>query len=403
VSGNETDSGNTLQKRRKVWLSVTVVSALALLGALASSLPLLTGKSSAGATEQRQRPSAIPVRAARAQRGDLVLNAHYTGELDAQVAELASQVTGRLDSVKVDIGDRVKKGQLLARIDASMAGRQLAEAHAQTKAARAAESRAEADLDAARVELARGKSLAQSGLVSQKTLDELEARTQALEAEAERAQAQREQSIARVGVLGQTLLETRIKAPFDGAVAERFLDPGALTQPGTRIVRLVRSGPLRVRFRAPERDLGRLTLGMPLAVTTQATGERRFEAKVTRVSAEVSRIDRSAVVEGMLEGEVPALRPGMYAEVDVTLGNLKGVVLVPSEALLEKKSEGKARTYRVVVVEGQTARSQVVRILGSGADTTAVEGITEGAVVVTMGQDTLRDGQQVRVVEKAEL
>jgi RND family efflux transporter MFP subunit len=382
------------RQRRRVWLTVTLVSAVAIGAAGVGAWSLSDG--STGAAEG-QRDRARTVRAATARRGSLTLRAEYTGELAAEVAELSSQVTGRLEKVNVDIGDVVESGQLLARIDASMAQRQLTEASAQSRGAEAAQRRVQADLEAAAVELERGEALASSGLLSQKELDALEATREGLQADLARAKAQREQAAARAGVLAQTVSETRIVAPFDGAVAERFLDPGALTQPGTKILRLVKSGPLRVRFRAPERDLGRVRVGMQFGLSTQATGERRFEGTITRLSAEVSRQDRAAAVEGTLGAETPELRPGMYARVELVLGELRDVVLVSSSAIHLMAADGRAPVSGVFKIEAGRAVFQKVTPLGEADSTTAVRGLDPSAQVITLGHENLKDGAPVRI------
>src|SRR5690606_1689702 len=98
---------------------------------------------------------------------------------------------------------------------------------------------------------------------------------------------------ARAGVQREQRRDTAVIAPFDGAVAERYVDQGSIVAPGTPVLRLIRSGPPRVRFRLAERDLALVDVGMSFSVTTQATGDTAFAGKVTRISAEVSRVDRT--------------------------------------------------------------------------------------------------------------
>src|SRR5690606_15262606 len=133
--------------------------------------------------------------------------------------------------------------------------------------------------------------------------------------------------------------------------------------PGTRVLRLVRRGPLRVRVRVPERDLGRIAVGKELTVTTQATGDRAFPGKVERIAAEVSRLDRTVAVDGVLDAETPELRPGMYAVVSLVLGELVNATVVPSEAIVERAEadrkqgvfvfDGGKAVFRALVVEGE--------------------------------------------------
>jgi RND family efflux transporter MFP subunit len=373
---------------------VGVVSLVAIVAA-AFGLGAFRGKAEA---EPSKSARGVLVSLAPAQKKTLTLTARHRGELDTEVSELSAQATGRLASVDVDIGDTVKAGQVLARIDAAQTQRQISEAEAQVRSADAAKQRAKAAREGAHIELDRGKKLTQEKVMSQQELDTLESRVRVLTAEEEAADAQRGQARARVSVLQQQAKETKLVAPFDGAVAERFLDAGSLVTPNVKVLRIVKSGPLRVRFRAPERDLGRIRKGMPVEITVQATRERRFSGKVTRISAEVSRTDRSSAVEAELDAEHDVLRAGMYAEIFLTLGKLEDAVVVPSAALTERdgKEGGELGVY---VVKDRIAHFRPVKSLGSSGDMTAVDGVALEDQVVTLGHDSLRDGSTIRLAE----
>jgi RND family efflux transporter MFP subunit len=385
--------------RGKVWMVVTVVSTIAIAGATANALGLFEAPArTEGGKGER---SAAPVKVAAAVVDDLTLSAQYPGELDAEIAELSAQVTGRLEDVRVGIGDKVKKGDLLARIDAGSAGRQVGAAQAQTRAADANKRRAAAELKAARVELERGKKLFGEQLISAQELAALEARIEVLEAAAQTADAQHAQSSAEVGVLAEAVRDARLRAPFDGAVSARPIDPGTLVRPGATILRLVRAGPLKVRFRAPERDLGRLEPGLGFRIATHATGDQTFDGKLTRISAEVSRADRTIEVEGLLDAESAVLKPGMYADVLLTLGEIRSAVVVPSAAIVDRKTSDHQAKSGVFVVSEQQARWTSVAIRGRSGDRTAVTGLPNGASVITLGHENLKDGARVQVAEDA--
>jgi len=390
ASDAESSESRVVAPRRRTWWTVAVVSVAAL--SLAGAVRL--GAFDTGAGESEGQAGRVPaVRTAVAKRSSLTLSMEQRGDLDAEVAELSSQVMGRVTEIRVDLGDHFQRGTLLARIDASQAQHQVAEARTQVSSANAALQRAEAELAAAEVELERGRKLRAEQLISEQDLDARTSAVAVARAQVATARAQQQQAAARVSLLDYEASETRLVAPFDGSVAERYLDPGSLVQPGARILRLVQDGPLRVRFRVPERDVGHVEPGMRLEVTTQATGERRFVGRVTRRSAEVSRIDRSVIVQGVLDAETPKLLPGMYATVHLELGRLEDVVVVPSAAIVEQDGQ-RTGLYRI---ENGVARWQDVVVRGSSGELTAVSPLTVGTEVVTLGPDTLRDGMSVRV------
>lgn len=382
---------------RRVWAVVAVVGALAVGAAVLNHVDVF-GKANADAAGAK--PKTVAVRVAPVTRGELTLTAQHPGELDAEIAELSAQVSGRLLSVEVDIGDRVEKGKVLARIDVAPAQREVSEARASVRTAQASQRRAAAELKSAEVELERGKLLRKEQIISAQELDSLASRVDVLEAQIDAAEAQHLQAKARVGTLTEALRDSSLKAPFDGAVAERYLDPGALIEPQKIILRLVKAGPLRARFRVPERDLGRITTGMRFEVVTHATRDKRHAGNVTRIGAEVSRSDRTAIVEGVLESETEVLRPGMYADVHLTLGKLEGAHIVPSAAIVEKNRGEAEPELGVFVLDGDAVRWLVVKVRGRSNDRTAVEGVAPGAQVVVLGQESLKDGSRVTVPEE---
>lgn len=344
---------------------------------------------------------ATPVRADRVTVGDLEIFAEYPGELIAEAVDLAPRVGGRIQEVRVRIGDPVRRGEVLAVIDDTDLVRQLEEARGQLGVAEAQVSRSEAQLEEAEADYRRSAELFEQEVLSSQEFDRLRSRLGAAEAELRSTQAQVVQAKARVERLAQQLADTRVVAPFSGTVASRYLDPGALVQPGTPVLRLVQSGPLLVQFRVPERDLGRLVAGHPLTLSTQATGETTFPGHVERISGEVSRSDRTVLVEGVVDAETEVLRPGMYADVRVLLQELERTKIVPGVAVVRRlQPDGREETGVFGVDEGGEAVWYPVEVRGAEEHLVAIEGnIREGATVLTLGHEEIGPGSPVRIVE----
>jgi RND family efflux transporter MFP subunit len=335
-----------------------------------------------------------------AERASVPIEREYRGELVANAAELAAQGSGRLLEVRVDLGDRFEEGDVLAIVDASETRRQLSEARAQVKAASASKVRSQAELDAAQTELKRAERLLAEQLISEQEVSSLRSQVAILSADVASVDAQREATRARVALLGEQLARAKLTAPFAGAVAERYLDPGAMVQPGTQVLRLVQGGPVKVRFRASEQHLGKLSVGVPLSVSTLATGERRFAGTVERISAEVSRSDRTVAVEGLVTDSSSELRAGMYATVNVQLGVLEGATLVPAQAMLERVDKQRTTTEVIWVVENEIAHERPATVLGRHQDRVAIADLPPGTPVVVFGQQMLNDGDRVQTVER---
>lgn len=378
---------------RRVWVVIGVVSLLAL-GAAAWVKFGLGDASTAVEEKKPKAPRAVEL--AEAVRGSMPLLVEYRGELDTDIAELSAQGSGRLLSVKVNLGDVFEEGDVLAKVDAAETTRLLGEAAAQAESAVAAKSRAAAQLEAAKEESERGDRLVAEQIISQQELSALRSQVRVFEAEMSAAEAQRAAALARVSLYREQISQAEIRAPFDGAVARRYLVPGAMVQPGTPILRLVKGGPLDVRFRASELHISRLEPGTPLSVKTLGTGERVFPGKLKRVSAEVSRTDRSVLAEGVLDEEYPDLKPGMYATVDVSLGTLSDAIIVPGPALLSKLKDDGSAERGLYVARAGVAEYVAVEVLGEHEGRAAVGGVKAGDQIVVKGQDVLSDGALVR-------
>lgn len=364
---------------------------------------LLAGCAEDGAKKGKRggtAPRPVAVRAQPVTRGDLTLSTEYPGELFAYGADVAPRTSGSLLEVPVRLGDEVKKGQIVARIDDQEVMHQLHEAQAAFGAAEANQRRAEANLQLAKTEVARKAPLAADQLVSAQEMSELQARVQSLQAEAAAAKAQAAQARARVGLLQEQRRMTRLEAPFDGTVAVRSLDPGATVGPATPIVRIVASGPAQVRFRVPERDLGVVREGLPIEITTAATGEQSFTGRVVRMGTEVSRTDRAVQAEGVLTQEAQLLRSGMYAKVRVHRESLKDVLVVPAIALVRRQLGAEDVTGVFVAVDGK-ADWRPVQLVGQEGMNAAIEGaLREGESVLVLGHEELAHGGPIRVVNE---
>lgn len=342
-------------------------------------------------------PRATPVAAARIERDNVALHGTYVGELQSDAADLAPGLAGRLESVAVRIGDEVEAGQVLAKVDDRALRQQLAEARAQVRVAQATVERARVDAELAARELARLEPLAAKELVSARDVDAQRGRVTGLQADIGIASARVDEARARVGRLEEQIRDATLVAPFDGVVAQRFLDPGGMVQPGTVVLRVVEGGPLRVRFRVPEHEVAGLVTGLSLTVTTGGTAAA-FEGHVARISGEVSRGDRAVVVEGVLSEAERRLRPGMFARVRVERQVLEAALVVPGAAVLHRTDAEGAQASGVLVVDDDVARWIPVDVLGRTSRKVAIAGdLEEGQQVLVLGHESLRDGAPVRV------
>ena len=395
-------------RRSSPWRWVLVAAALGLVALIA--VRLIGGR---GASMEGQMGGPTPVRAAAVALGELDIFSSYSGELVGEVSDISPRVGGLLQEVPVRIGDRVARGAVLAVVDDVNLRNQFQEAKGQHGVAVANQRRAAAELESVQADHKRAEGLYRESLLSEQEFERVGAQLASSRAGLAASEAQTAQAEARLALLEQQLQDSRVIAPFAGTVSARYLDRGVMVQPGTPILRLVEAAPLLVQFRVPERDLGAMRPGAAFSVATQATRET-FAGTVRRVSGEVSRTDRTVIVEGELQENAGLLKPGMYADVQVRLRALEGALLVPDVALLERVTMSGEQATGVMRVEsgdavaggsegspeaGSIARWTPVEVIGRSGGLAAIEGgIAKGDLVLTLGHTELQDGAPVRVV-----
>jgi RND family efflux transporter MFP subunit len=300
-----------------------------------------------------------------------------TGSLAAwQEAVISAEVGGlRIQQLHAQVGDRVRKGQLLASLSAGTLAADLA-------ATRASLLEAEASAKEARATAERMKPLAGSEAVSAQAID------QALAADAS-AQARAASLKARVQADELRLAFTRITASDDGVITARDAVEGALAQPGQELFRLQRQGRLEWRAEVPGAELEKLKVGQ--RVNVQPSGAPPVAGKVRVVAPKVDAQTRN----GMVYVDLPAaqaLRAGLFARGDFVLGE-SAVLTLPQTAVLLR--DGFSYVFRI---EGGKVRQQKVTVGRRQGDRVEVrEGLAANAQVVASGVGFLADGDTVRV------
>ncbi len=282
----------------------------------------------------------------------------------------------RVLEVPVEPGDRVRQGQLLARLDNALPAAQAAQAAA-------AVTEAEAALTIAQADLRRSAELARTNSVARQTLEQRQSVAMQAEARLALARAQRDEAEAR-------LAQTRILAPADGIVSRRSVLPGAVSQPGQEAMRIIRDGRLELDARVPELDLATVRPGQPVQVRH---GERDIAAEVRAVAPVVGADTRLGIVHVALPPD-SGLRPGMFAQAEI-LPPVQSALTVPQEAVVVR--DGNPAAF--VLPEGSDQVVQRAVTTGSRRDGTIeiTAGLAAGERVVVTGAGFLSDGDRIRV------
>lgn len=301
-----------------------------------------------------------------------------TGTLRASLeSEVAADAAGKVTATLVERGQRVKKGDTLAVLDARGA--------AITASAMSAQSNlAQAQLEQAKRECERVKSLKDTGAISQAEYDRVTAQCQTTQWQVAAAQAQVQNAQKIVG-------DSVIRAPFGGIVGERYVNVGQYVQPSTRVVSLYDPDPLRLELTVPEQNIAGLKPEMSVVYTVSAFGDEKFTGTVKFISPNIRPTTRDLVIEAFCPNADGRLRPGMFALANLKVGE-KSMPAVPVDAI-RKNEAGDARVY---VVADKQVQERVVQL---GGETEGHVGIAVGVkpgenVVVKPGPD-VHDGARV--------
>ena len=313
------------------------------------------------------RPEAVTITVASVATRPVERTVSVVGTLAANAqADLASEVEGQVVLVEADLGDRVRRDQVLARVRGDVTEARLREA--------------EASLEKAVADEARARPLRAEGVISTQEYEQV--RT-ALEV----ARARRDQ-------LRIELDRVAIRAPFEGSVAARLVDAGSYVRPGTVMFRLVQDDPLKFRGDVPEREVPALGAGQEVRVRVDAFASETFIGHVSRVGSASDPAARSLSFEALVPNADHRLRPGFFGHAEVVVAHDERALAVPRSALSTF-----AGVTKLFVIEDGVARERQVVVgvdLGDGW-VEVTEGVARGTQVATSGLSKLADGTPVVV------
>jgi membrane fusion protein (multidrug efflux system) len=288
-----------------------------------------------------------------------------TGTLLAtESVELQAEVNGKITAINFVEGARVRKGDLLVKLnDADLQARRVGVAHQVALAER--RERRIADL------LAQGFVIPDD---HDQALNDLNVRR------------------AELALTDAQIAETEIRAPFEGIAGLRYVSEGAFVNAATRIATLQRIDTLKVDFAIPEKYLDRIRIGAPIAFTIAGRGER-YAGQVYAYDPRIDTETRTLLIRALCPNPGEELLPGSFANVELTLGASAEALLVPAEALIPDFEA----SFVYIVVEGRAARREVRTGVRTASRVEILAGLAAGDTVVISGLPQLRDGSPVTV------
>ncbi|MCC6368732.1 MAG: efflux RND transporter periplasmic adaptor subunit [Bryobacterales bacterium] len=371
--------------------------------------PAATVSGAAASPPARPNPVAVVKAVTEPLRQEITLSGEFR---PFQVVDVHAKVAGYLRNIKVDVGDRVKTGQVLAtlevpemRDDVAHASAEKRRSSAELMRLRGELERAEANLGLVTLSHERLEKVmkAEPGLIAQQEIDEALARKRAADAQVAAAKA----AIAGAEFEGEaaqarerrtrTLTEyTTITAPFTGMVTKRYADTGALIQAGTSpnampMVRIAQMNILRLVLPVAESVVSKVRLGQVVEIEVTSL-HRRIRGTVARFTGDVEMATRTMNVEVDVPNAGETLLPGMYAEVKLTIEENNRAVTVPVQALAS--ADGK-KAVLVVSEEGVLEQRVIQTGMETAAKVEVTSGLAAGEMVVVGNKTQLRPGERV--------
>lgn len=355
------------------------------------------------AEDTKAKPAAVPkaelaapVSVAAAEVRDLEIAIPITGVLKARVeVDVSSKGMGRLGTVKVELGDTVKEGQLLASLEARDVALSIKQAEAQLASAKA--NKSQADLDAARI----GK-LSAEGVSTETELTSTQTRQTLAGSSLEAAEA-------TLALSRESLRNATIKSPVAGVIVRRSAEIGQTVSPGAPLFTIHDTTMMSLEAGIAERDLSRVRVGQSVAMTVEAYPGVVFEGKVKVIGRALDPQTRKVPLKIEFDNADGRLLSQMYARARLGVETHPSAMLIPEDALLDvdptsapsSQPAGAGEAREVFVVKGDVAERRRIQV-GAIVDGVAevLTGLAAGDQVVTSGQSLIKEGGKVRVATK---
>lgn len=329
---------------------------------------LLSGCSQQAASGGGGRPPAQVI-VAEAVRKPVTESLSLIGTLLAnEMVEIKSEVAGTVEKIHFKEGEQVKAGAALITLDESKFAAAVAEA--------------EATFELSKANYERSKQLFESRLVSQQESDQVAASYEAQKASLDLKRRQ--------------LKDARIHAPFEGVMGSRQISPGQVISANTTLTWLVDLDPVKVEINVPERFLDQLKVGQTIDVGVAAFPEQRFKGEVYFIGPFVDPATRTALLKAQTPNPDHILKPGMFANLELTLKVRDEAVVIPETALSQVLDDNRGMVF--VVDDSMTAQLRQVRLgVRLAGEMEVLSGVQAGERVVVEGTQKIAPGAKVKL------
>lgn len=373
-------------------------SCVVILGSVAVALASSGCGGEAPTQTAAQAPATVSVTVAAVKTQEEPVTIEATGSFEAaEASDVAPDASGRVVATPVDVGQFVKAGSILVRLQGIDAGLRLDEAQAAVRRAEANLKLAESQNTLAQTTAQRYASLLATGDVSSTVADQARTGAETSVQNVNTARATLAQALAQLALAEKAVADVAVIAPFNGYISERRVSLGEYVQPSTAVVTLLKIDPLRLRLMIPGVQAGQVRVGQAVTASVDAYPEQTFSGKIAAINPAISAESRSFIAEARVPNPDALLKPGMFAVATVDQGRTVKMMLVPRRAVIEDLN---TNSYRVFVIDKENkARLRVVQLAARevGDNTRILSGLQENDRVATSNLAQLYEGAEVTV------
>lgn len=346
------------------------------------------------ATDGSQDKAEVPVSVEQVKTGSISSTTTITGKVTPLVEiNVVPKTGGKVAEVLVDVGTRVKKGQVLVKLDTAELQDQLKQASASLELARSNNVQNQFRVQDALNNLNRMQTLYNQGAISRQQYDVALLQYNVMKNTDTGATVKQAQ--ASVDLIRTQISNAIITAPDNGEISARMVDPGEMAGPGLTVVTVVNISKVYVEGVVAEKDISLVKKGQQVDVKIDAAGGT-VKGVVETISPAADSRSKGYPVKVALSNADNKLRPGMFGEIQLVTGQKDGVVIIPKEAVVDRGT-GKI----AYVVNGSKAEERKVNLgLESGDRVEVTGGLKTGDKLVVAGQNSLTDKASVKVQEE---
>ena len=382
-------------KKRKVILIVIITVVVGLVGWQISRRILGSGKGFGN--QRREMPVAVEITAVK--KATIRDHGNFTGTLAPKSQfMIAPKISGRLEKLMVNIGDRITRNQLIAQLDDDEYSQQVIQAEADLRVAQANLEESLSSLNVAKRELERIQELHKRGISADSELDSAKGQFATQDSKYKVSQAQVAHKEAALEAAKVRLSYTKIRATWeDGSysrvVGERFVDEGAMLQANSPILSILEINPLLAIIHITDKDYFRVKKGQNAIISSSASPGSSVSGKIIRIAPLLKETSRQARIEIEIPNPNEFFKPGMFVNVLIEFGTHTDTTVVPVSSVVTRDNQ---RGVFLADLENRTAQFVPVKVgITSGELAEIVDPPSFSGFVVTLGQHLLVHGSPI--------